>query len=125
MRYVGMLNSICFLAVLSFVFVTGPGQSDAQRLSSNPFELTRQTLVQKNASGVTGSVVPLFDGTTALEPPTTVDTPEALITHIGDRVRDRHAREDQFQAYDHYLSFYWEERTVSCLLYTSPSPRDS
>ena len=113
MRYVGMLNSICFLAVLSFTFVTGPSQSDAQRLSSNPFELTRQPLVQKNASGVAGSVVPLFDGTTVLEPPTTVDTPEALITHIGDRVRDRHAREDQFQAYDHYLSFYWEERTVS------------
>lgn len=40
------------------------------------------------------------------------DTPGALITRIADRARDRHAREDQFQAYDHYLSFYWEHRTA-------------
>ena len=58
-------------------------------------------------------VVPLFDRTTPLEPLTTEDTPEARITRIGDRVRDRHARESEFQAYDHYLSFYWEQRTVS------------
>lgn len=58
-------------------------------------------------------VVPLFDRNTALEPATTIDTPKALITRIGDRVRDRHARESGFKAYDHYLSFYWEQRTVS------------
>ena len=59
------------------------------------------------------SIVPLYDSSTPLEPATTIDTSTALITLIGDRVRDRHAREDQFQAYDHYLSFYWEERTVT------------
>ncbi len=37
----------------------------------------------------------------------------ALITRLGDRARDRHARESQFKAYDHYLSWYWEHRTVS------------
>ncbi len=58
------------------------------------------------------SVVPLFDETTTLEPSTTEHTSEALITRIGDRVRDRHARESQFKAYDHYLSFYWEQRTI-------------
>ncbi|MFZ9090498.1 MAG: di-heme oxidoredictase family protein [Planctomycetaceae bacterium] len=58
------------------------------------------------------AVVPLFDTTTKLEPPTTVDTAEALITRIGDRVRDRHARESKFKAYDHYLSFYWEQRSI-------------
>lgn len=58
-------------------------------------------------------VVPLFDANTRLEPETTENTAKALITRIGDRVRDRHARESQFQAYDHYLSFYWEQRTVS------------
>ena len=26
--------------------------------------------------------------------------------------RDRHARESQFHSYDHYLSWYWEERTI-------------
>ena len=35
------------------------------------------------------------------------------ITRVADRGRDRHAREDQFHAYDHYLSFYWEHRTAA------------
>ena len=59
------------------------------------------------------AIIPLYDETTVLEPETTIDTPDALITFVGDRGRDRHAREDQFQAYDHYLTFYWEHRTVS------------
>jgi CxxC motif-containing protein (DUF1111 family) len=42
-----------------------------------------------------------------------VDTPTALITYIGDRARDRHAREDMFNAYDHYLTWYWEDRSVA------------
>jgi CxxC motif-containing protein (DUF1111 family) len=63
-------------------------------------------------------IVPLFDATTALEPATTVSTPAALITQIADRARDRHAREDvvngkAFRAYDHYLSWYWEDRTIA------------
>lgn len=55
---------------------------------------------------------PLFDATTVLEPALQEDTPTALITHLADRARDRHARESQFQIYDHYLSFYWEHRTA-------------
>ena len=35
-----------------------------------------------------------------------------MITRLADRARDRHAREAQFQIYDHYLSFYWEHRTA-------------
>jgi CxxC motif-containing protein (DUF1111 family) len=58
-------------------------------------------------------IVPLFDEETPLEPATVVDTADALITRIADRVRDRHAREGNFKAYDHYLAFYWEERTVT------------
>jgi CxxC motif-containing protein (DUF1111 family) len=58
-------------------------------------------------------IVPLFDANTPLEPPTTVDTTNALITHVADRARDRHAREDMFSAYDHYLTWYWEERTIA------------
>ena len=54
----------------------------------------------------------LFGLTTVLEPALQEDTPAALITHLADRARDRHAREDQFQIYDHYLSFYWEHRTA-------------
>ena len=64
------------------------------------------------------AIVPLFDVTTKLEPATSEDTPAALITHLADRARDRHAREDvvngtPFRAYDHYLSWYWEERTIA------------
>ena len=55
---------------------------------------------------------PLFDNTTTLEPELQVDTGSALITRLADRARDRHAREDQFKIYDHYLSFYWEHRTA-------------
>jgi CxxC motif-containing protein (DUF1111 family) len=60
-----------------------------------------------------GDIIPLFDASTVLEPATTVDTPTALVTHVADRARDRHAREGNFTAYDHYLSWYWEERTIA------------
>ncbi len=61
-------------------------------------------------SAVDTPVVALFDTSTPLEPETVVDTPTALITRIADRPRDRHARESQYMAYDHYLSWYWQER---------------
>jgi CxxC motif-containing protein (DUF1111 family) len=59
------------------------------------------------------SIVPLFNAFTPLEPATTIDTPTALITHIADRARDRHAREANFNSYDHYLSWYWEQRMAN------------
>lgn len=58
-------------------------------------------------------LVPLYDANTVLEPDVREDTPTALITRLGDRGRDRHAREDNFRAYDHYLKMYWEHRTAS------------
>jgi len=61
----------------------------------------------------TTGIVPLYDKTTVLEPDVVEDTPTALITHLSDRARDRHAREDQFHAYEHYLHLYWEYRTAS------------
>ena len=59
------------------------------------------------------SIVDLFNGKTPLEAATTVETPGALFTYIADRARDRHAREAEFQAYDHYLSWYWEQRVAN------------
>ncbi len=59
------------------------------------------------------NIVPLHDATTIQEAEILVETDTALITHMGDRARDRHAREADFEAYDHYLSFYWEERTLA------------
>ena len=37
----------------------------------------------------------------------------AIVTRFADRGRDRHAREDEFQSYDHYLPQYWEYRTFA------------
>lgn len=59
------------------------------------------------------AIVPLHDAATVLEPDTVVDTGSAIVTRFGDRARDRHAREAQFRAYDHYLSWYWEQRTAT------------
>ena len=57
--------------------------------------------------------VPLFDSSTPLEPATSEETTSALVTRFADRARDRHAREAEFHSYDHYLPFYWEERTIA------------
>jgi CxxC motif-containing protein (DUF1111 family) len=58
-------------------------------------------------------IVALFNASTPLEPATTIDTPTARYTYIADRARDRHAREAQFNSYDHYLSWYWEQRMAN------------
>jgi len=64
------------------------------------------------------NIVPLFNAATQLEPETTVvrpateGEPAALVTYFSDRARDRHAREAMFNAYDHYLSWYWQQRTM-------------
>lgn len=57
-------------------------------------------------------VVPLYDDATVLEPEILFDRGDAIVTRFSDRARDRHAREDQFQSYDHYLPIYWEHRTA-------------
>ena len=59
------------------------------------------------------NIAPLYDADTELEPATTVETPAALTTYLSDRARDRHAREFMFNAYDHYLSWYWEQRMMN------------
>ena len=62
---------------------------------------------------IQGDIINLFSQSTPLAPAITFDRGDALVTRIADRGRDRHAREDQFQAYDHYLTFYWENRTAT------------
>lgn len=65
-----------------------------------------------NSSEQLGDIIPLFSVETVQNDPVQTETEEALITRLGDRARDRHARESQYQAYDHYLTWYWEERTI-------------
>ena len=57
--------------------------------------------------------VSLYNDTTTLDPPVLEWTDQGLVSRFADRARDRHAREDEFEAYDHFLSFYWEHRTVA------------
>jgi CxxC motif-containing protein (DUF1111 family) len=62
-----------------------------------------------------GAIVPLFGSSTVLEPEVLFDRGDAMVTRFGDRGRDRHARENEFQSYDHYLPHYWEQRTARFL----------
>ena len=59
----------------------------------------------------TGDITPLFSSSTVLQPDTQEETEDALITRFSDRPRTRHAKEDEFQSYDHYISFYFENRS--------------
>lgn len=81
-------------------------------LTSNGQSLSDDAIITAQPDTTVG-VVPLFDAGTQLEPETTVDTPTALITYLADRARDRHAREGNFALYDHYLSWYWEQRVAN------------
>ncbi len=69
-------------------------------------------VVQSSSATSLGNIVPLYNSSTVLEGAIQFDRGDALVTRIADRGRDRHAKEDQFQAYDHFLSFYWEHRTA-------------
>ncbi|WP_230390396.1 di-heme oxidoredictase family protein [Reinekea sp. G2M2-21] len=62
---------------------------------------------------LSSTIIPLYDASTPLEAAIVYDRGDALVTRISDRGRDRHAKENHFQAYDHFLTFYWEQRTAS------------
>jgi CxxC motif-containing protein (DUF1111 family) len=69
------------------------------------------TSVDENGCPITGSVTPLYNNSTELEPATQFDRGDALVTRFSDRPRTRHAREDEYQSYDHYIKFYFEDRS--------------
>ena len=62
--------------------------------------------------GLFGDITPLYTSSTELEHALIYETNDSVITKFADRGRDRHAKEDQFQQYDHYLSHYWTHRTA-------------
>ena len=84
---------------IAVIALTDDGQSQQQAV------ITAQTDTEV-------TIVDLYDTSTSLEAVTQIDAEDALYTYFSDRVRDRHARESQFQAYEHYLTFYWEQRTL-------------
>jgi CxxC motif-containing protein (DUF1111 family)/predicted lipoprotein with Yx(FWY)xxD motif len=64
-------------------------------------------------SGI-AAVKALYDTTTQLEPVASyVRDDGVVVTRLGDRGRDRHAKDITFQDhYDHYLAHYWQYRTA-------------
>lgn len=90
--------------------------SSTPRSSVAPSSSSRSStpVVPSSSSAASlGNIVPLYNSSTPLEGAIQFDRGDALVTRIADRGRDRHAKEDQFQAYDHFLSFYWEHRTAT------------
>ena len=88
--------------------------SSKSSASSSPAISSAANSVASSASSVPlGNIVPLFNNTTALEQVIQFDRGDALVTRFSDRARDRHAKENHFQLHDHYLPFYWENRTAA------------
>ena len=83
-------------------------------------ETSKEATLFSATNNQTVTLVALNDASTILEPETTIDHEEALITYIADRGRDRHAREgavtaaqyplNNFNRYDFYLKDYWVGR---------------
>ena len=96
------------------IFGLTPGQDYTLAviaLANGSESLPEDALITAQTDTAT-SLIDLFNASTALEAPTTIDTTNALYTYIGDRARDRHAREAVFNSYDHYLAWYWEQRIM-------------
>ena len=94
--------------------VSPDGDSTASYDSGEPDE-TGDGDDDDSGGGPLGEVVPLYDASTELDIPIHYDRGDAVITRFADRGRDRHAREDQFQSYEHYLPHYWKYRTARFL----------
>ena len=111
----GLLRSVLGLPASLSPLAAAADLNGSGAVSTADFGILRSLLgTPPGPSGAeTGATVALFNGSTVLEPETTVDTPTALITYLADRARDRHAREANFHIYDHYLSWYWEQRVAN------------
>ncbi len=88
------------------------GTQIGEAVASHPLDEDGPVFLRLKVDSGQGFVA-LYGGDTELQPAITVETDDALYTYFSDRARDRHAREDEFQAYDHYLTFYWEDRTAA------------
>ncbi len=81
--------------------------------SGGPIQLDPTQTVQGSDVlwGGAPRITPLDDASTPREPALSDALPGRVVTRVGGRVRDRHAREAQFRAYQHYLPDYFESRT--------------
>lgn len=99
--------------------------SSSAPASSTPSSTPTSSSAGSSSSVALGNIVPLYNSSTPLEPAIKVQQGNQLITRIADRARDRHAKESHFQAYDHWLSFYWEHRTASIEIIETQFPDDT
>ncbi len=102
-----------------------PASSSSSSSSSTPGGGTPSSSSSSSSSVPLGNIVPLYNSSTPLEPAIKVQQGNQLITRIADRARDRHAKESHFQAYDHWLSFYWEHRTAAIEIIETQFPDDT
>jgi CxxC motif-containing protein (DUF1111 family) len=79
-----------------------PGQAQALAIPAS---------VAADRADALAANAPLHDAA-PLEPEMVQDIGTAIVTRFADRARDRHARESNFHIYDHYLPWYWEQRTA-------------
>ncbi len=87
--------------------------SSSSKSSSPAISSIASSQASSTSSVALGNIIPLYNNTTALEQVIQFDRGDALVTRFSDRARDRHAKENHFQLHDHYLAFYWENRTAS------------
>ena len=100
-------------AAISIIFIVVPILAVAQENNRSYVNKLIPTVITYllDDETIDEKITPLFSRTTPLQDDSQEDTANALITRFSDRPRTRHAREDQFQAYDHYVSFYFEHRS--------------
>ena len=108
----GLIMTIIQLACSSEPSVNDPSPSVDAGLMDAAMAADVGVRADAGAAPTDDEFVPLFGPSTDLAPPLVEDNGAALITRFSDRARDRHARESQFQAYEHYLALYWEHRTA-------------
>jgi CxxC motif-containing protein (DUF1111 family) len=87
--------------------------SSSSKSSSPAISSVASSQASSTSSVALGNIVPLYNNTTGLEQVIQFDRGDALVTRFSDRARDRHAKENHFQLHDHYLPFYWENRTAA------------
>ncbi|RZK47371.1 MAG: hypothetical protein EOO94_00830 [Pedobacter sp.] len=108
------ISSLSSVAVSSTSSVlSSVSSSSSSSFSSSAPASSKSSATSSVSSVALGNIVPLFNNSTALENVIQFDRGDALVTRFSDRARDRHAKENHFQAHDHYLPFYWENRTAS------------
>ena len=107
-----MLNRIFFILALFGLAACGGGSETPATEAPAPIPPAPE--IPSNPVTDLASIKPLYNNNTPLETLSRfVRSDGVLVTRIGDRGRDRHAKDITIQDhYDHYLAHYWQYRTA-------------